>query len=78
MLAYGAPPGLGSYVHYDRKLDGRLARALMSIQSVKGVEVGDGFATAAKPGSKAHDEIVRAGRAAHARDRRAREASRAA
>ncbi len=58
VLAYGAPPGLGSYVHYDRKLDGRLARALMSIQSVKGVEVGDGFATAARPGSKAHDEIV--------------------
>ena len=58
VLAYGAAPGLGSYVHYDRKLDGRLARALMSIQSVKGVEVGEGFATAAKPGSKAHDEIV--------------------
>ncbi len=58
VLAYGAPPGLGSYVHYDRKLDARLALALMSIQSVKGVEVGDGFATAAKPGSKAHDEIV--------------------
>ncbi len=58
VLAYGAPPGLGSYVHHDRKLDGRLALALMSIQSVKGVEVGDGFATAAKPGSKAHDEIV--------------------
>jgi chorismate synthase len=58
VLAYGAPPGLGSYVHYDRKLDGRLAQALMSIQSVKGVEIGDGFATAARPGSKAHDEIV--------------------
>jgi chorismate synthase len=58
VLAYGAPPGLGSYVHYDRKLDARLALALMSIQSVKGVEVGDGFATAARPGSKAHDEIV--------------------
>jgi chorismate synthase len=58
VLAYGAPPGLGSYVHYDRKLDARLAQALMSIQSVKGVEVGDGFATAARPGSKAHDEIV--------------------
>jgi chorismate synthase len=58
VLAHGAPPGLGSYVHYDRKLDGRLALALMSIQSVKGVEVGDGFATAARPGSKAHDEIV--------------------
>ena len=58
VLAYGAPPGLGSHVHYDRKLDARLAMALMSIQSVKGVEVGDGFATAARPGSKAHDEIV--------------------
>ena len=58
VLAYGAPPGLGSYVHYDRKLDARLALALMSIQSVKGVEVGDGFATAARTGSKAHDEIV--------------------
>jgi chorismate synthase len=61
VLAYGCPPGLGSYVHYDRKLDARLALALMSIQSVKGVEVGEGFATAAKPGSKAHDEIVLAG-----------------
>ena len=46
VVAYGAPPGLGSYVHYDRKLDARLALALMSIQSVKGVEVGDGFASA--------------------------------
>jgi chorismate synthase len=58
VIAYGAPPGVGSYVHYDRKLDARLALALMSIQSVKGVEVGDGFATAARPGSRAHDEIV--------------------
>jgi chorismate synthase len=58
VLAYGAPPGLGSHVHYDRKLDARLAGALMSIQSVKGVEVGDGFRTAGRPGSKAHDEIV--------------------
>lgn len=58
VLAYGVPVGLGSHVHYDRKLDGRLAQALMSIQSVKGVEVGDGFATAARPGSKAHDVIV--------------------
>jgi chorismate synthase len=58
VVAHGAPPGLGSYVHYDRKLDARLALALMSIQSVKGVEVGDGFASAARPGSKAHDEIV--------------------
>jgi chorismate synthase len=58
VLAYGAPPGLGSYVQSDRKLDARLAMALMSIQSVKGVEVGDGFATAQRPGSRAHDEIV--------------------
>jgi chorismate synthase len=67
VLAYGVPPGLGSYVHWDRKLDARLAAALLSIQSVKGVEVGDGFATAARPGSKAHDEIVvRGGRLARA------------
>jgi chorismate synthase len=59
VLAYGCPPGLGSHVQYDRKLDARLALALMSIQSVKGVEVGDGFASAARRGSKAHDEIVR-------------------
>jgi chorismate synthase len=58
VLAYGCPPGLGSHVHYDRKLDARIALALMSIQSVKGVEFGDGFATAARQGSKAHDEIV--------------------
>ncbi len=58
VIVFGTPPGLGSYVHYDRKLDARCAMALMSIQSVKGVEVGDGFATAARPGSKAHDEIV--------------------
>ncbi|MGH2680484.1 MAG: chorismate synthase [Actinomycetota bacterium] len=59
VLAYGCPPGLGSHVHYDRKLDARLALALMSIQSVKGVGVGDGFASAARYGSRAHDEIVR-------------------
>jgi chorismate synthase len=58
VLAYGCPPGIGSYVHYDRKLDAQLTLALMSIQSVKGVEVGDGFASAARPGSKAHDEII--------------------
>jgi chorismate synthase len=58
VLAYGCPPGLGSHVQYDRKLDARLALALMSVQSVKGVEVGDGFATAARPGSRAHDEIL--------------------
>ncbi|HSJ51478.1 MAG TPA: chorismate synthase [Actinomycetota bacterium] len=59
VVAYGCPPGLGSHVQYDRKLDARLALALMSIQSVKGVEVGDGFASAARVGSKAHDEIFR-------------------
>ncbi len=58
VLAFGVPIGLGSYVHWDRKLDARLAAALMSIQSVKGVEVGDGFASARRPGSRAHDEIV--------------------
>jgi chorismate synthase len=58
VLAYGCPPGLGSYVQADRRLDGRLAQALMSIPSVKGVEVGDGFASATRPGSRAHDEIV--------------------
>ena len=58
VVAHGLPPGLGSYVHWDRKLDGRLAGALMSIQAIKGVEVGDGFAGAARPGSRAHDAIV--------------------
>ena len=58
VVAHGCPPGLGSHVQADRKLDARLASALMSIQSVKGVEVGDGFALAARPGSKAHDGIV--------------------
>jgi chorismate synthase len=58
VLAYGCPPGLGSHVHFDRKLDARLALALMSIQSVKAVEIGDGFRAASRPGSKAHDEIV--------------------
>jgi chorismate synthase len=57
VLAFGLPPGLGSHVHWDRRLDGRLAGALMSIQAIKGVEVGDGFTTAARRGSAAHDEI---------------------
>jgi chorismate synthase len=57
VVAYGLPPGLGSFVHWDRRLDGRLAGALMSIQAIKGVEVGDGFTTAARRGSLAHDEI---------------------
>jgi chorismate synthase len=62
VIAYGCPPGLGSHVQFDRKLDARLALSLMSIQSVKGVEVGEGFASATKPGSRAHDEIVTARR----------------
>ncbi len=59
VLAYGLPPGLGSHVHWDRRLDARLAGALMSIQAIKGVEVGDGFRTAARRGSAAHDEMER-------------------
>jgi len=55
----GVPPGLGSYVQWDRKLDARLAMALMSIQAIKGVEVGIGFETARLPGSQVHDEIFR-------------------
>lgn len=54
---FGLPRGLGSYVQRDRTLDGRLAGALMSIQAIKGVEVGDGFAAASRPGSEVHDEI---------------------
>ncbi|KAB2343080.1 chorismate synthase [Actinomadura rudentiformis] len=57
VLAYGLPPGLGSHVHWDRRLDSRLAGVLMGIQAIKGVEVGDGFTTARRPGSLAHDEI---------------------
>lgn len=53
----GCPPGLGSYTHWDRKLDARLAMALMSIQAIKGVEVGLGFGVADRPGSQVHDEI---------------------
>jgi len=57
VVALGVPPGLGSYVHWDRKLDGRLAQAVMSIHAVKGVEIGPGFEIARTPGSRAHDEI---------------------
>jgi chorismate synthase len=58
VLAYGVPPGLGSYVHWDRRLDAQLAAALMGIQAIKGVEVGDGFLTTTRRGSEAHDELV--------------------
>ena len=57
VVAHGLPPGLGSHVHWDRRLDGRLAGAMMSIHAIKAVEIGDGFATAARRGSQAHDEI---------------------
>jgi chorismate synthase len=58
VVVHGLPPGLGSHVHWDRRLDSRLAGALMGIQAIKGVEVGDGFELAATPGSLAHDEMV--------------------
>jgi chorismate synthase len=57
VLAYGLPPGLGSHTQWDRKLDARLAAALMSVQAIKGVAFGDGFTTAGRRGSGAHDEI---------------------
>src|SRR5690606_29835303 len=59
VLAYGLPSGIGSYTHWDRRLDSRLSGALMGIQAVKGTEVGDGFTTATRRGSQAHDEIER-------------------
>lgn len=58
VVALGLPVGLGSHAHWDRRLDARLAAAMMGIQAVKGVELGDGFAVAARRGSQAHDEIV--------------------
>jgi chorismate synthase len=63
VVVHGLPPGLGSHVHWDRRLDSRLAAALMGVQSVKAVEVGDGLETARRRGSVAHDEIVREGAA---------------
>ncbi len=57
VLAFGLPAGLGSHVHWDRRLDARIAGAMMSIQAMKGVEIGDGFTTATRRGSVAHDEI---------------------
>ena len=58
VVVFGLPPGIGSYTHWDRRLDSRLAGALMGIQAIKGVEVGDGFDTTRRPGSLAHDEMV--------------------
>ena len=57
VLAFNMPPGLGSHVHWDRRLDAKLAGAVMGIQAIKGVEIGDGFRTASRRGSVAHDEI---------------------
>ncbi len=71
VLAFGLPPGLGSFTHWDRRLDARLAGALMSIQAIKGVEVGDGFTTATRRGSQAHDEIETSGRGVTRRTNRA-------
>jgi chorismate synthase len=59
VLAFGLPPGLGSHVHWDRRVDARLAGALMGIQAIKGVEIGDGFEAARRRGSEVMDEIVR-------------------
>lgn len=59
VLAFNMPPGLGSHVHWDRRLDSKLAGAVMGIQAIKGVEIGDGFRTATRRGSVAHDEIER-------------------
>jgi chorismate synthase len=70
VIARGVPVGLGSYVHWDRKLDGRLAQAILSINAVKGVEFGAGFEGAARPGSDFHDEIdYRDGRFKHLTNR---------
>jgi chorismate synthase len=57
ILVYGLPAGIGSHVHWDRKIDGRLAGALMAVPAIKGVQIGDGFEVAARRGSVAHDEI---------------------
>jgi chorismate synthase len=71
VLVSGAPIGLGSYVQYDRKLDGMLAQALMSIQAIKGVEIGEGFTNAAKAGSEVHDEFILKNRTIHRTTNRA-------
>jgi chorismate synthase len=70
VVALGVPPGLGSHVHWDRRLDARLMGAVGSIQAVKGMEIGPAFANAARPGTQVHDEIViRDGRLARASNR---------
>lgn len=64
-VVYGCPPGLGSYVHWDRRLDAQLAAAIMGIQAIKSVEIGDGVETTRRRGSQAHDEILREDGAVH-------------
>jgi len=71
VLAYGLPPGLGSFTQWDRRLDARLAAALVSIQAIKGVEFGDGFVTSGRRGSGAHDEIFMAADGVRRRSNRA-------
>jgi chorismate synthase len=71
VLAYDLPPGLGSFTHWDRRLDARLAAAIMGIQAMKGVEIGDGFTTARRRGSRAHDEIETGPDGVHRRTNRA-------
>ncbi len=78
VVVWGLPPGLGSHVHWDRRLDAQLAGALMGIQAIKGVEVGDGFELARTRGSNAHDEIVQRGRPDRAGPRTGPAAPRAA
>ena len=79
VLGYGVPPGLGSHVHWDRRIDGLLAQALMSIQAMKAVEIGEGFTVAGGRGSVAHDAIAGTPRARRTgASRRARAASKAA
>jgi chorismate synthase len=71
VVVHGLPPGLGSHTHWDRRLDARLAAAVMSIQAIKGVEIGDGFTTARRRGSQAHDEIENGPGGVHRRTNRA-------
>ena len=71
VVALGVPPGLGSYVHWDRKIEGRLAQALLSIHAIKGAEVGPAFENARRPGTEVHDEILLEGERVTRRTNRA-------
>lgn len=74
VVVHGLPPGLGSHVHWDRRLDSRLAAAMLGIQAIKGVEIGDGFAVARSRGSQAHDEIEPGGEGAKGVNRKSNRA----